>query len=119
MSEHDEQKKVFRWARSMEGFCPSLRMLFAVPNAARRSKHLAAMMLAEGMKSGVPDIWYPVPNRKYIGLVMELKFGKNKLIESQKWWLDALAAAGWKTEVPYSGEEAIEFLKSFIDWKGF
>jgi len=32
MSEHEEQKKLFQWARLSEGRWPELALLFAIPN---------------------------------------------------------------------------------------
>jgi hypothetical protein len=51
MSEHAEQSAVFHWAKVREEQYPALKMMFAVPNAGKRSPGAAAYYLAEGLKS--------------------------------------------------------------------
>ena len=58
--EHEEQVKVFTWARWAEAARPELALLFAVPNGGRRDKVTAGRLKAEGVKAGVLDIWLPV-----------------------------------------------------------
>jgi hypothetical protein len=115
MSEHDNQVAVFQWAKLREGQYPALKMMFAVPNAGKRSPGAAAYYLAEGLKSGVPDIILPVAYQyPYNGLVIEMKDGKNKPTPNQKTWLERFDQAGWRDEVCYSAKEAITVIKDFL-----
>lgn len=120
MTEHDNQVAVVSWAHYNDERYPALKLLFAVPNAGKRSIGAARFYLAEGLKSGVPDLWLPVPHEEdfvwneYCGLVIEMKFGNNKTTENQDWWLQNLASVGWKTAVHYSAESAIEELKRYL-----
>jgi len=119
MSEHTEQAAVFQWAKLREGQYPALKLMFAVPNAGKRSPGAAAYYLAEGLKSGVPDILLPISYQyPYNGLAIEMKDGKNKPTPKQKEWLQMLADAGWRTEVCYSQEEAKAVIKDYLKIEG-
>lgn len=115
MSEHSEQCVVIQWAKVHESQYPELEILFAVPNAGKRSIGAARYYLDEGMRSGVPDVWLPVPKNNWCGLVIEMKFGKNKTTPNQDWWLDHLAQYGWKTAVCYSAAEAIKVISDYLN----
>lgn len=106
MSEHAEQVALFAWARMQESVYPDLRMMFAVPNGARTSIGAAMKLKAEGLRAGVPDIWLPVPRRRCHGLVIEMKYGRNKTSLEQDWWLEMLTRLGWKSLVCYGHEQA-------------
>lgn len=115
MSEHQEQCAVVQWARMPCNIrrYPYLDLLHAIPNAAKRSYKLAAMMKAEGLLAGIPDLSLPVRQGKYYGLYIEMKHGKNKPTASQKWAIGRLREAGYRVEVCYTGEEAIELIKDY------
>lgn len=106
MSEHDEQAALIAWANYQTPTYPELEMLFAAPNGGHRHKATAARLKAEGVKPGVPDLLLPVGRDGYVGLVIEMKFGRNKLTGHQAWWFTKLSEQGWKTAVCYSFEEA-------------
>ncbi len=106
MTEHQAQSALFAWAALMVRAHPELALLFAVPNAGKRSVRAAMYMKAEGLKPGVPDVWLPVPRAQYCGLVLELKVGKNKATEAQSDWLERLAAVGHRACVVRGWEEA-------------
>ncbi len=114
MSEHDEQAAVVAWANYQANIWPDLDMLFAVPNGGHRHKATAALMKAEGVKAGIPDLWLPVPKRGFTGLVIEMKFGRNKLQENQLWWMTRLAEQGWRTAVCYSFDEAKRVILDYL-----
>src|SRR4051794_30465888 len=81
-TEHGHQTALFAWAnramwegvaaandmtrytkpiREASPLLPQLKWLHAVPNGGERSKAVAGMMKAEGVKPGVADIFWPVP----------------------------------------------------------
>lgn len=51
MSEHDQQVAVVEWY-DLNGI-----PVFAIPNGGIRHKRTAAMLKAEGVKAGVPDLF--------------------------------------------------------------
>lgn len=118
--EHDEQVKVFEWASVMSSKIPELKLLFAIPNGAFYGGHwsVANRMKAEGVKSGVPDIFLPVI-RKTVdgidgGLWIEMKSGKNKPTPQQEWWMLNLQNCGYQVRVCYSAEEAIDEIADYL-----
>lgn len=122
--EHDEQVKVFAWAKIMESKYPELEMLMAIPNGAFYGGHwsVANRMKAEGVKSGVPDIFLPVSTNEVedyeCGLWIEMKAGKNRTSENQEWWLKKLAEQGYRTRVCYSAEEAMDEIEDYLNCEG-
>lgn len=115
--EHKEQVNVFKWAKLQEKKFPLLKLLFAVPNAGKRSKIQGAYMKAEGLKSGVPDICLPVPNGEHHALFIELKYGKNPATPSQKKWILRLNNAGNKAVVCIGWVEAVKTIKEYLSIK--
>ena len=119
--EHEAQAAVIRWAKSMEAVDPRLRLLFAIPNAAKRSPGLAASMKAEGLKAGVPDLMLPIgfhdAERLYYGLFIEMKIRPNRVTEDQQKWINDLRAVGYRVEVCWSEFEAIQCIKGYLGIK--
>lgn len=119
-SEHAEQAALFRWAKSMERRYPDLELLYAVPNAAKRTMATAGRMKAEGLKAGVPDVWLPVPRVlgsvqvQYHGLVIEMKVGKNKPTQAQERWLSRLRDQRYMTAICYSFEAARDVIMEYL-----
>ena len=114
MSEHQHQAALIRWANMSTRTYPDLRWLFAVPNAAKRGPRLAAMMKAEGMKSGIPDLILPVPRGEFHGLAIEMKTEKGRVAPSQQVWLDGLSGLGWCTHVCRGWESAREVITDYL-----
>jgi hypothetical protein len=52
---------------------PELLDMFAIPNGGLRDPRTAASLKAEGVKSGVPDVFLPIPRHGLAGLFIELK----------------------------------------------
>jgi len=114
MSEHEEQKALFDWANWEAKKYPELNRLFAIPNGGSRHLLVAKKLKAEGVKAGVPDIFFPLPKKPYHGLWIEMKYGKNKLTKEQEKWLNFLNERGYKAIVCYSSEEAIDVIRGYI-----
>lgn len=114
-SEHAEQCIVIKWAELMSNQNPRLSMLYAIPNAAKRSYFIAARMKSEGMKSGVPDLCLPVASSGYHGLYIELKrVKKSTTSENQNKWLDMLNRENYLAIVCKGADEAIAALKGYL-----
>ena len=118
--EHYDQCTVFQWAGYKKARHPELALLYAVPNSGHGGKgnvRKGVWLKAEGLKSGVPDICLPVARQGHHGLYIEMKVGKNKPTDNQKWWLDALAEQGYRTEVADGSVEAIAILMDYLGVK--
>lgn len=113
MSEHDEQCSVITWFDIQ--YKQYKERLFAVPNAAKRSPQLANYLKAEGLRKGVLDLWLPIKRGEYSGLVIEMKFRKNKLTPEQKEWIAFLITQGFKCCVCYSFEEAKKAITDYLN----
>lgn len=91
----------------------------ATANGGKRDKRTAAALKAQGVKPGVPDIliFTPPPSGVGIGLAIELKreagYGKQRgrLSPHQRIWLEELRTLGWRAEVAYGLDHALEILR--------
>lgn len=122
MSEHDEQVGLFEILSRYEQKYPELKWVFAIPNGGKRHPATAAKMKAEGVRSGVWDVFVPhYRNSSYIndhacGLFIEMKFGKNGLTDNQKAFREALEYDfGFAFAVCYSAEEAARAIGEYLE----
>lgn len=120
MTEHAEQVRLFRiagiWAS--QGIHPELELLHAIPMGGKRHIAVAKKLKAEGAKAGVPDVCLPVPRQGYHGLYIENKWGRNTPTESQQWWIDQLREQGFRVEVCYSCQAALDVLVDYLTLPG-
>ena len=114
-TEHYEQVALFQWAAMSLQAHPELDLMYAIPNAARRSPRQGAWMKAEGMKAGVPDVHLPVARGPYIGLWIELKAGNNKPTQQQALRIAALREAGHRCEICYSWDAARSVIEEYLN----
>lgn len=131
-TETGHQKAVFCWARNIETVTkyPDIVWAFAVPNGGFRHKAVANQLRAEGVKSGVPDIWLPIRRGEWCGLVVELKRIKTArsitmkaksagiVSDAQTEWLDFLKSQGYGTAVCYGWIAARDMIISYLTYKG-
>lgn len=116
VTESQIQIMIFDWASMMINKYPELKLMHHIPNGTYKSITGAVRAKAEGLKSGVPDICLPVPKSGFHGLYIELKaYKKNKPSENQEWWLEKLKDQGYKAEVAYGFDEAINAIKSYLE----
>ena len=116
-SEHSEQVALMTWARLQTKKRPALKLLYAVPNAAKRSPRLGAYMKAEGLTAGVPDLCLAWPLGGYGGLYIELKSMTGTATESQKEWIAKLNAAGNYAAVCKGWLAAKTLIENYLDKK--
>ena len=114
MSEHTEQVALINWCKIMECSHPQLGLIFSIPNGGNRHIVTARKLRAEGMKSGVPDLFLPIPRNGKHGLFIEMKFGKNKASENQQKWLMSLDAENYQTSVCYGFDEGRETIIKYL-----
>lgn len=110
--EHNIQKACVQWFRLTH---PRMRsMLFAIPNAARRSARNGAYMKDEGMLSGVSDLILLKSNRYYGALCIEMKKKGGKQSPSQKEWQKEAEANGSKYVVCHSLDEFMKEINNYL-----
>lgn len=110
--EHKDQVALISWAEWQLSKYPELEMLYALPNAGKRSPVMGKMMKAEGMRKGILDLNLDVPKRGYHGWRGELKIGKNKPTDEQYEWIEKYRKWGYFADW-FTGWEA---MKESILW---
>jgi hypothetical protein len=83
-TEHAHQVALFMWMQQNRDIYPELEWAFAIPNGGERNPAVAARLKAEGVKSGVSDIFIPVPRGYLHGLFIEMKKPGGKESQNQK-----------------------------------
>ena len=102
-TEHQEQVMLFQWA----DWALRPNLLYAIPNGGKRDIRTAAMLKAEGVKPGVPDIFLPVPRGGKHGLYIELKRRRGGTVSrEQEAWMRALAEQGYMCALCHGAEAA-------------
>ena len=86
----------------------------AVPNGGKRGAREAALLKAEGVSAGVPDILVFEPRRVYAGLALEFKIKGNGPTPAQLGWHRALAQRCWCVRIVYSAQEAWDTLTTYL-----
>lgn len=113
--EHVEATMLMRAVLGAEADWPELRFFAAWPNGGHRSRKTAAALKAEGVRSGPPDYWFPIPRGGFAGLVIELKRVRGGRVEpEQREWLDMLEGNGWRAEVCRGWEQAWAVLRDYL-----
>lgn len=113
--ESDEQEALFQWAELQAAKYPELKLMYHIPNGGKRYIGEAVKLKAQGVKSGVPDVFLPVAKKTYHGLYIELKRQKNGHVsDSQEKWIEALNDQGYMAVVCYGCQEAIETILQYL-----
>lgn len=109
-SEHAEQ---VRFCREFSTRYPSLRY-FAVPNGARVARSTANNLKAEGMMSGVPDLFIPA-----LLTWVEMKRQRGSTVSpEQKEWHAYLRSLGHTVIIGRGCDDALHQLEEVINQKG-
>lgn len=115
--QHDEhllQKSIMIEMRLLERSWPELSRLHAIPNGGQRSKGVAGKMKAEGQKSGVPDLFLPVPRAGFPGFYIELKKAGGVPSANQWDWMTFLYRAGYVVGLFNSPKEVVNNLIGYL-----
>lgn len=111
--EHRIQCACVKWFRMQY---PSISyVLFAIPNAARRSSRNGKYMKDEGMLPGVADLILLKSNRNYGALCIEMKTSSGKQSESQKEWEREAVRQGNKYALCRSLDDFIREVKDYLN----
>ena len=117
--EHELQVSVMQWCQLqvVAKARPELAWIMAVPNGGDRHPAVAAKLKAEGVKSGVPDLFLPVPRGGRHGLFIELKAGKNTPDANQVRWAEWLHSQGYCVATCWTFDAAVLTLTEYLDGK--
>lgn len=145
-TEHGHQTALFCWAAAVSnsGIIPELSLMYAVPNGGSRgadrfeAAKTGAMLKAEGVRKGVPDLFLPVPvdatsvrctvlgdviahdarcvveNRSIAGLYVEMKIEGGVVSEAQAEMIAKLKRQGYAVGVCYSWQEAASLIRTYF-----
>ena len=115
-NEDREQQMLIKWSQqaSIRREFPELKLMFHIPNErhcdAREGKRFKLM----GVKSGVPDLFLPVPRGLYRGLFIELKTAEGRPSDNQLWWQTELTKQGYLSTICYGWEMAVTVILKYL-----
>ncbi len=89
-------------------------MMHHIPNGGKRSKAEAGIFKAMGVKSGVPDVFFPEARGIYHGMYIEFKSGSGVPSKTQSEFLQSLREAGYFACVCDSLEKAIRITEEYL-----
>lgn len=116
MSEFDHQVALFQWARigSVQAAHPGLDLLEGSMNGVRLTVAQAGKAKAAGMLKGAHDVCLPVARGQYIGLSIEMKYGKNRPTADQIWYAERLRDEGWRVEFCWDWTDARDIIVEYL-----
>lgn len=109
------QVQVFEWIRE-DGWIlfPELLMFASNTSGAARSIGQRIFLKREGMESGFPDTFFPVPRCGYSGIYIELKMPGARLREDQAFRIWMLRRMGFCAVVRYTDNDVISTLVDYL-----
>lgn len=90
-------------------------LIFATPNAGKRTPRQGAYMKAEGLRPGVPDLMLPVARGGFHGLFIELKAEKGRMNPNQEEWLHNLSEQGYMAVMCRGWDAARKTIESYLE----
>ena len=112
LSEYDEQKIFVKWLRDNKIKCSSSGNGFALDT--KNNVHYMAKLRASGLSAGFPDLEVFLGNGKSLYIEMKRKKG-GVVSETQQKWITWLNDNGYSAKVCKGADEAIEYVKGFLD----
>lgn len=117
-TEHAHQRAFFCWLNQHGDL--RLKRAFAIPNGGERNKAVASRLKAEGVKTGVPDTFIPIPVGIYHGLWIEFKkpgiegHKDGGLKKDQVEWRDYLISQNYAHFVAYTHGQAADAVLRYL-----
>lgn len=112
--EYAYQKAFIHYCKMKHRALWESKAIYSVPNEAKRSPSLRAMMKAAGLQAGVCDLSIDVAHGGYFGLKIEMKAKPNKPTKHQIKFMEESEKRGYKCAVCYNTNEAIEVLEAYL-----
>ena len=119
MTEDRHQMYVIKWSQqpSIRQKYPELKLLHHIPNERKCSPAQGKLLKLMGVRSGVPDLSLPAPKSGFNGLYIEMKTDTGRLSDNQKWWIEELKKEGYRCEVCYGWQSAVDILEDYLNGK--
>jgi hypothetical protein len=105
-SEHDIQSRFIAIIRQVPH--PAGQLTFAIPNGFLRTQSMRIRAWREGVKSGVCDLFNPVPVGSYAGQWLEVKTPTGTISPEQKAFIKDMERLGYRVDVCRSVEELLD-----------
>ena len=117
--EQQNQEALFAWAKNPATLAkyPALDLLSSSLNGVRLTIMQAVFAKRGGMRKGEWDVRFPVARGGYIGLIIEMKAGKNTLTKEQKYYEMRMKEEGHCTCVCYDWLSAKSVIESYLELK--
>ncbi|MFA6315771.1 MAG: VRR-NUC domain-containing protein [Candidatus Paceibacterota bacterium] len=111
--EHYNQSLVVKWFRAN----PKTRkyLIYAIPNAFRRTIRQGAWMKDEGMTAGIPDLCIPHASNGFNGMYIEMKRKNEKNTDLQSAIQNQLLNDGYCVVVCDSFENAKNCIEFYLE----
>ena len=119
------QKSFIKHCRDRAKYDPLWDWIFAIPNGGKRDVVTASIQKAEGVLSGVADVFVPLPRKiqdttghcvvVWFGLWIEFKSPTGKQSVSQKLFQRHMEVRGYKYAICRSASEAIDEVEKYFD----
>ena len=116
VTETQHQQALYGWWKvyaRVHGY--PARTFIHVPNEAKRSVKVAAILKSEGMQPGIPDIFLAIPRVPYAGLWIELKAKQGKPSDAQKEYIGILHEQGYAAEICYGWDSARDVIQAYLE----
>jgi hypothetical protein len=110
--EHKLQVACVKWFRQQ--YPQYANLLFAIPNGGARNAVTGAMLKAEGVTAGVPDLFLAVPMYHFHGKFIELKVQPNNPTPEQTAMMERLELQGYSCSVYYTFEQFETMITNYL-----
>jgi hypothetical protein len=117
MKRNNEEHKIQAGIIKAVEFIPECKWLHAIPNGGNRDAITGAMLKAEGVKSGVADLFLPYPVGVNHGLYIEVKTPKGRLNMNQALFMSYARDVGYCFEVVRSVQEGVDAIRWYLKGK--
>lgn len=117
--EHQHQVALFRRIRTQalrdERYAGAADRTYAIPNGGGRSKREAGRLKAEGVRSGVSDLFVSFPAGGFHGLYIEMKSLTGRPSREQKAWIAQSLELGYAAACCQGVDEAMRVWTAYVD----
>jgi hypothetical protein len=113
-SENAIQAAFFKWCGLMERKFPELALIHSIPNGAHKSHASRYVFKITGLKSGVPDVSFPVARCGFHGMYIEFKSKTGRISPEQRWWTDKLTEQGFLVLTCRDWETAAQAVEEYL-----
>ena len=116
MTESSEQAALIEWCdwKANQGH-EALGWIFHIPNGGKRDVEVGAILKAQGVRPGVPDLFLPYPNRQgFHGLFIEMKVRPNTTSLAQAEYLRWLNSVGYLALLANGWDEARGIIERYL-----